>query len=60
MPSKLEEAIRKRDEAILKLNKVTRELIEAEIRETESVAGRAAGSNRERGEAEHHKLPPGR
>ena len=49
MPSKLEEAIRKRDEAILKLNKVTRELIEAEIRETESVAGRAAGSNRERG-----------
>ena len=49
MPSKLEEAIQKRDEAAMEFNKVAREFIEAEIRESVSVAGRATGLNRKRG-----------
>ena len=49
MPSKLEEAIQKRDEAAMEFNKVAREFIEAEIRESVSAAGRTAGLNRKRG-----------
>jgi len=73
MPSKLEEAIQKRDEAAMEFNKVAREFIEAEIRESVSVAGRATGLNRKRGkrnrlgrqmkEEEHREiaqLPPRR